>query len=318
MIQPDLFTHAPYWTIFALLCIGFASGAARAVTQDEIKEEFASGHGGALIVDIDDGDVEVTTRQDERVTIQVLRKATAEDADSEREILEAHEVKIERDGEAVRVSARMREGYNKHMGNNYNHSLSVRFIIVVPKRFAADLKSSDGHISVQGLIGDLTVRSSDGDFRLDGVRGTIDIKSSDGDLTLRACAGTLQADTSDGDIVLDDFDGPVSVRTSDGAVRVRGATRTVQAQSSDGDVDVQFSATPDGDCRLQTSDGNVVVKVGSDMPLSIDGKTGDGRIKSDLPLVGETGKRRLRGDINGGGPTLSLRTSDGDIALSGN
>ncbi len=282
MIQPDLLTHATYWTILALLCIGFATSTARAATQDEIKEEFAIGHGGALIVDVDDGNVEVTTHEDERVSVQVLRTARADGADTEREILEAHEVRIERDGEQVRVWARMKESYRQHQWNNHNHNhnLSLRFIISIPRRFAADLTSSDGHIAVQDLLGDLTARSSDGDITLEGVRGELNIKSSDGDLVLRACAGTLKADTSDGDI------------------------------------DVSFAAAPDGDCRLQTSDGNVMVKISKDMALSVDGKTGDGRIQSDLSIIGETSKRHLRGDINGGGPTLTLRTSDGDIALS--
>jgi len=209
----------------------------------------------------------------------------------------------------------MREEYNKRMWNNHNHNLSVRFIIAVPTRFTADLKSSDGNISVQGLTGDLSARSSDGDLKLEGVRGKIGIRSSDGNLVLRACAGALKAETSDGDVVVDDFDGPIDLKTSDGSVRVQGATRTVQAQSSDGDIAVSFSAAPDGDCRLQTSDGSVRVEVGADMALNVDGKTGDGRIKSELPVSGEQSKRRLRGEINGGGPLLSLRTSDGDIAL---
>lgn len=315
MIHPDIFSNATYWTILALLCIGFATSSARAVTQDEIKEEFSIGEGGTLVVDVDDGDVEISAHDGDRVRVQVLRKAQADGAEAEREMLAAHEVSIERDGEQVRVWARLQEEYNQRNWNNFNHRLTVRFTVSVPRRFSADLKSSDGNISVRGLLGDLSARSSDGDFQLEGVRGEMDIKSSDGDLVLRACAGTLKAATSDGDIIVEDFSGPVSLQTSDGDVRVQGATHTVQAQSSDGDVDVRFAAAPDGDCRLKTSDGNVRAQVDKNWALSIDGKTGDGRIKSELPLVGDTNKRRLRGDINGGGPTLSLRTSDGNIAL---
>jgi DUF4097 and DUF4098 domain-containing protein YvlB len=317
MINPDLLSNTAYLATIALLCIGFATSSAHAETKDEMNEQFAVGAGGVLIVDVNDGDVEVSTHNGEGVTVQVLRKARAEDAESEREILEAHEVKIERDGEKVSVWARMREDYNERMQKSYsyNRNLSVRFIIVVPSRFTADLKSSDGNISVQGLQGDLSARSSDGDFELEGVRGTIGIRSSDGNLVLRACAGTLKADTSDGDIVVDDFDGPVSLQTSDGTIHVQGTTRTVQAQSSDGDVNVSFAVAPDGDCHLQTSDGSVIATLGKGMALSSDGKTGDGRIKSELPIAGELKKSRVRGDINGGGPTLSLRTSDGDITL---
>lgn len=103
MIHPDLLSNAMYGAVLALLCISFATSSARAETQDKMDEQFNMAEGGSLLVDVDDGDVEVSTHDEERVVVQVLRTARADGADAEREMLEAHEISIEQNGGQVRV-----------------------------------------------------------------------------------------------------------------------------------------------------------------------------------------------------------------------
>jgi len=52
-----------------------------------------------------------------------------------------------------------------------------------------------------------------------------------------------------------------------------------------------------------------------DLGAHIDASTGDGRVRSSIPLQ-QLGDSRVGGDINGGGPPIVVRTGDGSIQLS--
>ena len=52
--------------------------------------------------------------------------------------------------------------------------------------------------------------------------------------------------------------------------------------------------------------------------LTVEGLVSDGRIHSELPVAGHVGRGRVEGDINGGGPRLEMRTSDGNIRIKSN
>ena len=54
-----------------------------------------------------------------------------------------------------------------------------------------------------------------------------------------------------------------------------------------------------------------------DARISIDAATTNGRVHTDLPVEGEQpGKRSLKGEVNGGGTTLYLRTTNGGIEIN--
>ncbi len=312
MIPSELYLAPIYLAAFALLLFCSASTPARSVTTDEMHEKFAVSASGKLVVDVDDGDVQISSHDADEVSVEVLRQVRADSEDLERRTLEAHEVRFEQEGDEVRITARTRRDA---WPSRDIRQFDVRFIIRVPRRFDADLKTSDGDVKARDLHGDFKARSSDGDVFLEGLHGKIAIKTSDGDLHIDGGEGELQLKTSDGDIEIKAFKGPLSARTSDGNLHLLDLTKRFDAQTSDGDIEVSLSSTPDGDCRLQTSDGNIKLKVDETMALSFDCKVSDGHIDSDLTLAGNVKKKRWQGDFNGGGPLLTIRTSDGNISL---
>ena len=66
---------------------------------------------------------------------------------------------------------------------------------------------------------------------------------------------------------------------------------------------------------MQTSDGDIDILIAATAAMTIDFRVSDGDINVGLPILGRIRRDSLRGDLNGGGPTLSVRTSDGDIVL---
>lgn len=145
---------------FVFLCL--ASAPTHALTQDEMREEFAVASGGTLVAKVEDGDIEIVTHDMERVVVEVFRKVRAATDDLERQVLKSHRVRISQDGSEVRIRARSWRGRDHIEVREF----SVRFVVTVPQRFSARLRTSDGDIHVRGLEGALEARSSDGTFRL--------------------------------------------------------------------------------------------------------------------------------------------------------
>ncbi|MEO7598356.1 MAG: hypothetical protein ABIV50_05460, partial [Opitutus sp.] len=74
-----------------------------------------------------------------------------------------------------------------------------------------------------------------------------------------------------------------------------------------------------GDCVLDTSGGNVKAKVARTAAFDLDASTSGGDVRADGLTItiekGGVGRSRLSGKVNGGGPTLKLRSSGGDIVV---
>ncbi len=71
-----------------------------------------------------------------------------------------------------------------------------------------------------------------------------------------------------------------------------------------------------GDLSLETSNGGVSVRLPRDARFSVDAETSNGGVRSDFPVEGgKQGKRSLKGDINGGGAKLYIRTSNGGVHI---
>ena len=280
------------------LAVGVAvlAGAAGATTTDETRREFEAAAGGTFVASVDDGEVRVRTHDQERVVVEVYRRASADDEEAERAILGLHRFSVVQEDGEVRLEARLPREARRRFWRLAE--FSVRFEVLLPSRFDARVKVADGAISLQAL------------------EGRIDVRTSDGVVAVEGGGGRLEARTSDGDIEVGGFDGPIALQTSDGHIRVEGGGGRLEARTSDGNIRAALGRLKEA-CTLQTSDGNIEVTVAADGGLSVDGRVSDGRIHSDLPVDGRVGGRRVSGDINGGGARLSLRTSDGNIRIKG-
>ena len=103
--------------------------------------------------------------------------------------------------------------------------------------------------------------------------------------------------------------------------RVRGAGGRVEAHSSGGPVTVRFAAGNNRGGVLSTSGGGVRTELDPSVALTIDASSSGGSVDSDFRVTvqGSQTRRRhsLRGDINGGGAMLRLRSSGGGVRITG-
>jgi DUF4097 and DUF4098 domain-containing protein YvlB len=145
------------------------------------------------------------------------------------------------------------------------------------------------------------------------------IHTSDGSIEAEHLRGSADFFTSDGSVKAHALDGSVDIHTGDGSIDLRGRFDRVALRTSDGSID--FRAEPGSKLaapwRLESGDGSVTLHVLSDLAADIDIHTGDGSLHCDLPLTVTSveSEHSLRGRLNGGGPSLSIRTGDGSVKV---
>lgn len=183
-------------------------------------------------------------------------------------------------------------------------SRSVRIELQVPKDLKLNVHTGDGSVQASDLSGSIAIESGDGSLAGESMSGEVRLHTKDGSIRGSGLVGNVDADTGDG------------------SVRLAGRFDRLRVSSGDGSIhaDAEAGSKVATDWVLRSGDGSIRLTVPGDVAANVEATTGDGRIESDLPLLvqGSIGGHSLRGQFNGGGPLLSLRTGDGSIHLHRN
>jgi DUF4097 and DUF4098 domain-containing protein YvlB len=195
---------------------------------------------------------------------------------------------------AVRIEVR------KRSVQPWPDSLQVRMEVQVPTKTSVEIHTGGGDVKVSHLQGDTNLETSGGDVAVSGL------------------AGNLTATTSGGDIELHNLNGEVKVKTSGGDITLENAGGRVEAHTSGGNVDVAFARGNAKGGEIETSGGDIKVRVDPAVSLDLDASASSGEVVSDLPLKvsGEISQSRLHATLGSGGETLRVHTSGGSIHVS--
>jgi hypothetical protein len=283
------------------------------VQQEELmfQRSFDIRPGGALAVDVHDADVEIQTGSESSVEVKLYLHS--EDMEWARRMYERAQFQAEEQGSTIRLTSQEVRVDRRDWSRRQWYSVRAR--IRIPRQF------------------DVTIRTGDGDVTVDDLDGTLDLRTADGDVAVGRVRGVVEAHTQDGDVIVGDIEGPrVSVQSQDGDLSM-GALTVEEAiiETQDGDVSVESVS---GDVRVQTHDGDLRIGLASVAGASI--RTGDGDVTVYLPesfaadvdiqsesievgkafqVIGSVSRHRIRGTMNGGGPPLTVRTSDGSVTF---
>jgi DUF4097 and DUF4098 domain-containing protein YvlB len=93
-------------------------------------------------------------------------------------------------------------------------------------------------------------------------------------------------------------------------------TGRIIGKTSGGSIRASIPDAVVGDVRLETSAGNIDVSLPATAKVDIDASARVGEIFSLLPLqTSDVDREHLRGKMNGGGKSVKLETSAGNITL---
>ena len=274
------------------------------------QHAFDVSDGGTLRVRVDDADIAVGATASGAAHIEIsLRSNEMEWARSE---FEKMSFQARLDGNTVVIESDGRQGDSWRRGR----WMSVRVEVRIPERFALELETRDGDVSLGSFAGDARIRSQDGDLLIESLEGAeIELWSQDGDVKAASLRGdTVKIGTQDGDILVESIAGDVFIDTQDGDVRIAAADSSrMSLASGDGDIEVAISEA--GNFNLGTNDGDISIIAPAALQANIDFSGDNVEIHDGFTIDGRVGNNRTEGRINGGGDVIRARAGDGTIRL---
>lgn len=204
------------------------------------------------------------------------------------------------------------------------------------------LETGGGNIKIASVKGEIKAESGGGSVVvLSGLQGAV-LETGGGSIRVDKCIGTVKATTAGGSVVLGDIGGAAQIETGAGSIRLASAKGRVQAQTGGGSIQldgassVQAETSAGGiivkllsstgvsnNSTLETSAGDITVYLANDLPISIQAEieVANGHsIRSDfsdIHISSEGGPWEktvtAKGQLNGGGPVLKVRTISGNV-----
>lgn len=303
----------------ALLIAGLMAlgPALQAKIERTVEKTFTVQPGGTLTVKTQGGDIRVETGPGNRVEVTAREKIRASSEAEADKILADLDLKIEQTGNAVSAVAK----YQKTGGwfSGWTQPVQVSFTVKVPARYQVDLHTSGGDIGVGDLIGNVVARTSGGGVKVGAIDGEVTVSTSGGNIALGSATGATKLSTSGGNIKVDRVGGEADLKTSGGDISAQAVSAALQASTSGGDVRAALTGPLKGACSLRTSGGDVRVSVPPGVAFDLDAATSGGKVEAGGLTIalesGGSGRSKLKGKVNGGGPPLTLRTSGGDVRV---
>ncbi|MGH1362072.1 MAG: DUF4097 family beta strand repeat-containing protein [Calditrichia bacterium] len=190
------------------------------------------------------------------------------------------------------------------------------------------LKTSGGEIGVKNAGGDIDAHTNGGAIGVRDCKGDVNLRTNGGNIFLKDIVGKMLGDTNGGDIIGENLEGSLNVETNGGDIELDDIRGGVRATTHAGDIELTITSTDfskDHTSHLKTHHGDIHVTLPSKMPLTISAQiTQKSRwdryeIYTDFPMTmqptGTNRTTRSSGTINGGGDTMVLETSAGNIYI---
>ena len=180
-----------------------------------------------------------------------------------------------------------------------------------------ELSTSGGNIRAGKVQGNVSANTSGGHIEISFVGGESELRTSGGDIRVDQAGGSIRAGTTGGNVRVGSVTGKADLHTTGGNIEIAKAGGSIQAGTSGGNVRVGLTSALTDASEVRTTGGDIRVEVAGDTPFDLDARTTGGDVKAEVPVqVTEPNKGSvLRGQVNGGGKLLKLRTTGGNIRV---
>jgi hypothetical protein len=311
----------------SLLILGnVAAGAA----EENLEKSFSVKPGGALVVDVEFGVIDVRTNGENQASIQVFRKVVLRDQAEEDTYLQERPVTITQEGNTVTVRALPTTKRSRPV----TKKTEARYTITVPCLSDVALNTGGGAINVtdlQGdakaesgggpliftrLVGPLAGRTGGGNVNLLDCDGTLKVNTGGGNIEVKGGAGTLNGRSGGGSLDVKDFKGSAHVETGGGSIKLDNVTGKIEGSTAGGSIVATLPSIKD-EVNLKTAGGGVTLRAPSDAAFDLDAATAGGQANCELPVetAVKPSRNHLKGPVNGGGKSVVLRSSGGSVKV---
>jgi hypothetical protein len=197
------------------------------------------------------------------------------------------------------------------------------------------IERGEGSLAIRRRTGDGRGRSTTPDLAIDVPRdATVVVEAGSADIVAEGLAGDSRLMTASGDVTVRDVRGSLAVEAVSGDVEIQAPeSLTVAARTVSGDLDLRAGVLLGLKAATTSGDATIVARFAGAGPFSLETVSGDASLEpiGDLRIEFTT----LTGDIHGrgighrsardrapivvgsgDGPTLTFRSTSGDLAVS--
>lgn len=138
-----------------------------------------------------------------------------------------------------------------------------------------------------------------------------------GDVEITGYVGNVYAVTKRGAISVENSGGFLYLENWDGSIKATGVAGTLRARSLNGAIVIKMTAKPTAPVDLESSNGDVELKIPPDTGFEVSAEAAGGSIRSDFEFSkSRTAEgERMNGVFGAGGPKIRLTAKNGSIRL---
>lgn len=208
--------------------------------------------------------------------------------------------------------------------NLFGRSGTVDVTVELPTGSHIDVSGSWTQVLGEGRLGEVRVKTSSGDTRLD-TTGPLHLTVSHGSITVERVEGKAEITTSTGSLRVGLLDGPAVLKNSHGSTTVDGATGELRVNNANGDIEIRRAAdsvtattahgtvrvdeVARGTVQLETAYGAIEVGVREGTAAWLDVSAGSGQVRNTL--TASESPERTEDTV-----TIRARTRHGNIYVS--
>lgn len=192
-----------------------------------------------------------------------------------------------------------------------------------------EVGTSGGDIIVGDVGKSLNASTSGGDIRINNINGDAIVSTSGGDVHVGKVAGTAKMSTAGGDIQCMGATGEVKASTAGGDIQLAAISGSIDASTAGGDIRADLNPEGKGNSSLTTAGGELEISLPAsarariEAVIEIQGRWSTNReeyqivsdFKGDQMMDEQAKEIRAVYDINGGGPVIRMKTTNGNILI---
>jgi len=244
------------------------------------------------------GKTAIRVGADGEVVVSGRKYVHASNADRARRLMDDMEVRLEQEGNEIRVGPRLYD-QDHGWGDLFRGGrVAVDLEITVPREAQVDARTVSGELTISGTRGPADVKSVSGTVTVEDLQGPLRLKTVSGDASVSGFAGAVDANSVSGEV-------------SFHASRLRDASVVTVS----GDIDL--------DGELQGDDENLIKTISGDIDLAIAGasytiafRSMSGDVDTDLPAdVSREGRRDKTIRMGAGATRVRVKTVSGDLHI---
>jgi hypothetical protein len=174
----------------------------------------------------------------------------------------------------------------------------------------------------EAFVGDIEVITSGREIRADGPRSRALGRNAGWSVSYELTVPretNLDLESTNGGITITDVTGNLDFRTTNGGIHLAGVAGDVRGHTTNGGVHVEL----DGDrwsgrgLDVQTTNGGVTLDIPERFQADLEIGTTNGGFRVDFPITlqGRIDRRRIRTELNGGGPLIRAMTTNGGVTV---